>query len=78
MLGFGLLQEPCMLVALLHPGVVVSLSVVDYDYIPNVEATTAAASPGKKVPQLAQLIAYPMRCVRCMRPAACNESRLKH
>lgn len=32
--GFGLLQEPCVLVTLLHTGVVVDLSVIDLHYLP--------------------------------------------
>ncbi|KAL7307671.1 hypothetical protein TKK_0000353 [Trichogramma kaykai] len=48
-LGFGLLQEPCMLLALLHTGVVVDISVVDSFYIPRVESSAPTVSPSKRV-----------------------------
>ncbi|XP_012253923.2 nuclear pore complex protein Nup88 [Athalia rosae] len=48
-LGFGLLQEPCILVALLHTGVAVSLSVFDLHYLPKIEPIEPVISPGKKV-----------------------------
>ncbi|OXU27941.1 hypothetical protein TSAR_010338, partial [Trichomalopsis sarcophagae] len=47
-LGFGLLQEPCILIALLHTGVVIDISVVDFYYIPKIETTAAVVSPSKK------------------------------
>ncbi|XP_054004714.1 nuclear pore complex protein Nup88 isoform X1 [Hylaeus anthracinus] len=37
-LGFGLLQEPCVLVALLHTGDVVARSVIDLHYFPKIES----------------------------------------
>lgn len=48
-LGFGLLQEPCILVALLHTGQVIDISVVDYYFISNPESATLPLSPTKKV-----------------------------
>ncbi|KAK1117799.1 hypothetical protein K0M31_015734 [Melipona bicolor] len=36
-LGFGLLQEPCVLVALLHTGDIVARSVIDLYYFPQIE-----------------------------------------
>ncbi|XP_076181776.1 nuclear pore complex protein Nup88 isoform X2 [Ptiloglossa arizonensis] len=36
-LGLGLLQEPCVLVALLHTGDVVARSVIDLHYFPKIE-----------------------------------------
>ncbi|XP_014206960.1 nuclear pore complex protein Nup88 [Copidosoma floridanum] len=48
-LGFGLLQEPCVLIALLHTGVVVNKSIVDHCYISKIEATAPVTSPSKKV-----------------------------
>lgn len=48
-LGFGLLQDPCILIALLHTGVVIDISVVDHYYIPKVDASGPVASPSKKV-----------------------------
>ncbi|XP_043518291.1 nuclear pore complex protein Nup88 [Frieseomelitta varia] len=36
-LGFGLLQEPCVLVALLHTGDIVARSVIDLYYFPKIE-----------------------------------------
>jgi len=48
-LGFGLLQEPCVLVALLHTGVVVDLSVIDLHYLPRIEQLEPAVNTTKKV-----------------------------
>lgn len=49
-LGFGLLQEPCpVLIALLHTGVVVDLSVVDLHYLPRIDPPEPVVSPSKKV-----------------------------
>ncbi|RLU18310.1 hypothetical protein DMN91_008667 [Ooceraea biroi] len=48
-LGFGLLQEPCVLVALLHTGVVVDLSVIDLYYLPRIEQLEPIISITKKV-----------------------------
>ncbi|XP_063975939.1 nuclear pore complex protein Nup88 [Diachasmimorpha longicaudata] len=49
-LGFGLLQQPCsLLIALLHSGIIVDLSVVDRDYLPNVDCREPAVSSSKKV-----------------------------
>ncbi|XP_058806614.1 nuclear pore complex protein Nup88 [Phymastichus coffea] len=48
-LGFGLLQEPCILVALLHTGLAIDISVIDSYYIPSLQAATLAPSPSKKV-----------------------------
>lgn len=48
-LGFGLLQEPCILIALLHTGVTISLSVVDLHYLLTIKPLEMVISPGKKV-----------------------------
>jgi len=48
-LGFGLLQEPCVLVALLHTGVVVDLSVIDLHYLPKIEQLEPVVNTMKKV-----------------------------
>ena len=48
-LGFGLLQDPCILISLLHTGVVINISIVDFYYIPKIETTAPAISPSKKV-----------------------------
>ncbi|XP_043276601.1 nuclear pore complex protein Nup88 isoform X2 [Venturia canescens] len=48
--GFGLLQQPCpVLIALLHTGVVVDLSVVDLDYLPRIDTPKPMVSPNKKI-----------------------------
>ncbi|KAJ8681137.1 hypothetical protein QAD02_016924 [Eretmocerus hayati] len=47
-LGFGLLQEPCILIAILHTGVVIDISVVDLHYIPKIETSAPVTSPSKK------------------------------
>ncbi|XP_026668157.1 nuclear pore complex protein Nup88-like [Ceratina calcarata] len=36
-LGFGLLQEPCVLIALLHNGDIIARSVIDFYYFPKIE-----------------------------------------
>ncbi|XP_047367265.1 nuclear pore complex protein Nup88 [Vespa velutina] len=48
-LGFGLIQEPCVLIALLHTGDVVDLSVVDLHYLPRIEHPEPIATSTKKV-----------------------------
>lgn len=48
-LGFGLLQEPCVLVALLHTGVVIDLSVIDLYYLPRIEQLEPVMNLTKKV-----------------------------
>ncbi|KAG7196705.1 hypothetical protein KM043_016035 [Ampulex compressa] len=48
-LGFGLLQEPCVMVALLHSGVVVDLSVIDLHYLPRIEPPEPVVNPKKTV-----------------------------
>ncbi|XP_024942757.1 nuclear pore complex protein Nup88 [Cephus cinctus] len=48
-LGFGLLQDPCVLIVLLHTGVVVDLTVVDLQYLPKLEQPEPTMSPSKKV-----------------------------
>ncbi|XP_072753706.1 nuclear pore complex protein Nup88 isoform X3 [Anoplolepis gracilipes] len=48
-LGFGLLQEPCVLIALLHTGVVIDLSVIDLYYLPRIEQLEPIANITKKV-----------------------------
>ncbi|XP_046589711.1 nuclear pore complex protein Nup88 [Neodiprion lecontei] len=48
-LGFGLLQEPCIMIALLHTGTVVSLSVVDLYYLPTPMPLEPVTSPSKKI-----------------------------
>ncbi|KAL6440272.1 hypothetical protein ACFW04_003089 [Cataglyphis niger] len=48
-LGFGLLQEPCVLIALLHTGVVIDLSVIDLYYLPRIEQLEPIANTTKKV-----------------------------
>ncbi|XP_046738540.1 nuclear pore complex protein Nup88 [Diprion similis] len=48
-LGFGLLQEPCIMIALLHTGTVISLSVVDLYYLPNPRPIEPLTSPSKKM-----------------------------
>ncbi|XP_071574996.1 nuclear pore complex protein Nup88 [Temnothorax nylanderi] len=47
--GFGLLQEPCILVALLHTGVVIDLSVIDLYYLPRIEQLEPVIDTTKKV-----------------------------
>ncbi|XP_032682872.1 nuclear pore complex protein Nup88 [Odontomachus brunneus] len=47
--GFGLLQEPCVLVALLHTGVVVDLSVIDLHYLPIAKQLEPIANTMKTV-----------------------------
>lgn len=47
-LGFGLLQQPCpVLIALLHNGTVVDLSIVDLDYKPTNEITSSSVNSNK-------------------------------
>lgn len=48
-LGFGLIQEPCVLIALLHTGDVVDLSVIDLHYLPRIELPEPIATSTKKV-----------------------------
>ncbi|KAG5336411.1 NUP88 protein, partial [Acromyrmex charruanus] len=48
-LGFGLLQEPCVLIALLHTGVVIDLSVIDLYYLPRIEQLEPVMNTAKKV-----------------------------
>lgn len=48
-LGFGLLQEPCVLIALLHTGIVIDLSVIDLYYLPKIEQLEPIANTTKKV-----------------------------
>ena len=55
-LGFGLFQEPCYLIAILHTGIVVDLSVVDFYYIPKIETSELIQSPSKKVDKLLFLV----------------------
>ena len=51
--GFGLLQQPCpVLIALLHTGEVVDLSVVDLDYLPRIDLPEPIVSPSKRVRRL--------------------------
>ncbi|XP_014468354.1 PREDICTED: nuclear pore complex protein Nup88 [Dinoponera quadriceps] len=47
--GFGLLQEPCVLVALLHTGVVVDFSVIDLHYLPVAKQLEPIVNTIKKV-----------------------------
>ncbi|XP_011161716.1 nuclear pore complex protein Nup88 [Solenopsis invicta] len=48
-LGFGLLQEPCVLIALLHTGVVIDLSVIDLYYLPRIEQLEPITNTMKRV-----------------------------
>ncbi|KAL0114541.1 hypothetical protein PUN28_011677 [Cardiocondyla obscurior] len=48
-LGFGLLQEPCILISLLHTGVVIDLSVIDLYYLPRIEQLEPVVNTTKKV-----------------------------
>lgn len=49
-LGFGLRQQPCpVLIALLHTGDVVDLSIVDLDYLPKNEIPERVVSSSKKI-----------------------------
>lgn len=48
-LGFGLIQEPCVLIALLHTGDVIDLSVVDLHYLPRIELPKPIETSTKKV-----------------------------
>ncbi|XP_018045895.1 PREDICTED: nuclear pore complex protein Nup88 [Atta colombica] len=48
-LGFGLLQEPCVLIALLHTGIVIDLSVIDLYYLPRIEQLEPIMNTAKKV-----------------------------
>ncbi|XP_067208028.1 nuclear pore complex protein Nup88 [Linepithema humile] len=48
-LGFGLLQEPCVLIALLHTGIVIDLSVIDLYYLPRIEQLEPIVNVAKKV-----------------------------
>ncbi|XP_031828609.1 nuclear pore complex protein Nup88 [Nomia melanderi] len=48
-LGFGLLQEPCVFVALLHTGDVVARSVIDLHYFPKIELPEPIVTTEKKV-----------------------------
>ncbi|OAD55069.1 Nuclear pore complex protein Nup88 [Eufriesea mexicana] len=48
-LGFGLLQEPCVLIALLHTGDIVARSVIDLYYFPKVEPPEPIIDKKKKV-----------------------------
>lgn len=48
-LGFGLLQEPCVFVALLRTGDVVDLSVIDLYYLPKAEQLEPASNTLNKV-----------------------------
>lgn len=48
-LGFGLLQEPCVLIALLHTGIVIDLSVIDLYYLPRIEQLEPIAIITKKM-----------------------------
>lgn len=50
-LGFGLLQEPCVVVTLLNTGKVVDLPVVDLDFYSN-EPTDLLLGPIKQVNQI--------------------------
>ncbi|EFN85322.1 Nuclear pore complex protein Nup88 [Harpegnathos saltator] len=47
--GFGLLQEPCVLVALLHTGIVVDLSVIDLHYLPVAKQLEPIVNTMKKM-----------------------------
>ncbi|XP_012288846.1 nuclear pore complex protein Nup88 isoform X2 [Orussus abietinus] len=48
-LGLGLFQEPCMLIALLHTGVVIDLTIVDLYYLPKIDSPEPLISPNKRV-----------------------------
>ncbi|XP_076750215.1 nuclear pore complex protein Nup88 [Xylocopa sonorina] len=48
-LGLGLLQEPCVLIALLHTGNVVSRSVIDFYYVPKIEPPEPVIDKKKNV-----------------------------
>lgn len=48
-LGFGLVQEPCVLVALLHTGDVVARSVIDLFYFPKIEPLEPIADKKENV-----------------------------
>nr|XP_003702612.1 PREDICTED: nuclear pore complex protein Nup88 [Megachile rotundata] len=48
-LGFGLLQEPCVLVALLHTGDVVARSIIDLHYFPKIEPPEPIVKKKEKV-----------------------------
>ncbi|KZC11424.1 Nuclear pore complex protein Nup88, partial [Dufourea novaeangliae] len=48
-LGFGLLQEPCVLIALLHTGDIVARSVIDLHYFPKIEPPEPIINTEQKV-----------------------------
>ncbi|KOC65343.1 Nuclear pore complex protein Nup88 [Habropoda laboriosa] len=48
-LGIGLLQEPCILIALLHNGNVVARSVIDLYYVPKIEPPEPIIDKKEKV-----------------------------
>ncbi|CAK9821429.1 Nuclear pore complex protein Nup88 [Anthophora retusa] len=48
-LGFGLLQEPCVLIALLHTGNVVARSIIDLYYFPKIEPPEPIIDKKEKV-----------------------------
>ncbi|KAI4497312.1 hypothetical protein M0802_007559, partial [Mischocyttarus mexicanus] len=48
-LGFGLIQEPCVLIALLHTGDIVDLSVVDPHYLPRVDLPEPIVTSAQRV-----------------------------
>lgn len=48
-LGFGFLQEPCILIALPHTGIVVNFSVIDLHYLPKYEQIEYIVNTTKKV-----------------------------
>ncbi|XP_076645956.1 nuclear pore complex protein Nup88 [Halictus rubicundus] len=48
-LGFGLLQEPCVLVALLHTGDIVARSVIDMHYFPKIEPLEPIINTEKEI-----------------------------
>lgn len=60
-LGFGLLQEPCVLIALLHTGIVIDLSVIDLYYLPRIEQLEPITNITKKV-IINILYCYAKRC----------------
>lgn len=60
-LGFGLLQEPCVLVALLHTGIVVDLSVIDLYYLPRIDQVEPIVNTTKKVIIINYMFYYNIR-----------------
>ena len=48
-LGFGLLQEPCVLIALLHTGDIVVRCVIDLYYFPKIEPPEPVIDKKEKV-----------------------------